>query len=253
MKKIILIIIATIISISFSYSKNKISNDEVKYLAENGNEIAQLLLGTNYFDGINGFPKDKKKGMYWIKKSAEKGSIEAEVVLCKIYFRNKESYKKLFKYCEKSANKGHKVTQYYLAILYGAGKNYEKATYWLKKSAEQGYSDAQYAIAFTYKNGAKGVLKSYKKAVYYFKESAKQGHPEAQYNLAAHYVAGYGVKSDLKLAYMWFNVASYNGNKESKKEIKKMEKMKFLSSSDIDEAQDMSSACISSNYKRCGY
>ena len=78
---------------------------------------------------------------------------------------------------------------------------------------------------------------------------AAQGNANAQYNLGVMYEYGIGVLQDYKNAYMWFNLARYNG-----KNIKVT--LDFITpkmtSKSISEAQSMSRVCLKSNYKNCG-
>ena len=63
------------------------------------------------------------------------------------------------------------------------------------------------------------------------------------------YARGSGVLTDSKRAYMWFNLGSYNGDEvagENKDIIAKQ-----MTPADISKAQDMSSACLESNYTNC--
>ena len=82
---------------------------------------------------------------------------------------NKSSdIEKRFKnYYEKAADKGNVNAQYYIGKLYykgkGIEKDYKKAFEYLKKAAEQGHVDAQYYLGKCYYDG-KGVEKDYEKA-----------------------------------------------------------------------------------------
>ena len=71
----------------------------------------------------------------------------------------------------------------------------------------------------------------------------------AQSNLGFMYSNGEGVLTDTKRAYMWYNLASYNGNKIAGKN--KSDIAKQMTPADISKAQDMSSRCLESNYTDC--
>ena len=119
---------------------------------------------------------------------------------------------------------------------------------WYTFAAEQGYADAQFNLALKYDNGD-GVLENDKTAVKWYTLAAEQGYADAQGNLGVMYAFGEGVFTDNRRAYMWFNLASYNGDEnggENKDEI-----AKDMTSAQIDEAQDMSSRCLVSNYTDC--
>ena len=80
-------------------------------------------------------------------------------------------------------------------------------------------------------------------------KAAEQGHAEAQGNLGVMYKYGEGVLTDIKRAYMWYNLASYNGNELASKNRDKT--AKDMTSAQIDKAQDMSSRCLNSGYTDC--
>ncbi|MDC1509706.1 SEL1-like repeat protein [Oceanospirillaceae bacterium] len=71
----------------------------------------------------------------------------------------------------------------------------------------------------------------------------------AQSNLGFMYSNGEGVLTDTKRAYMWYNLASYNGNEIAGKN--KDKRAKEMTPADISKAQDMSSRCLESNYTDC--
>ena len=63
------------------------------------------------------------------------------------------------------------------------------------------------------------------------------------------YEYGDGVLTDTKRAYMWYNLGSYNGRETARKNKDKI--AKDMTPADISKAQDMSSACLESNYTDC--
>ena len=99
-----------------------------------------------------------------------------------------------------------------------------------------------------YDNGY-GVPESHKTAVKWYTKAAEQGHAQGQQRLGNMYLKGTGVLIDNRRAYMWYNLGSYNGAEkagENKDIIAKQ-----MTPADISKAQDMSSACLESNYTDC--
>ena len=150
------------------------------------------------------------------------------------------------------AEKGNVEAQYSLGVMYATGegvpKNDKTAVKWFTKAAEQGEASAQINLGVMYSNG-EGVPENDKTAVKWYTLAAGQGNANAQSNLGFMYEYGEGVVTDTKRAYMWYNLGSYNGNKiagENKDEIAKR-----MTPADISKAQDMSSACLASNYTDC--
>lgn len=96
--------------------------------------------------------------------------------------------------------------------------DYKKAVYWYQKSAERGHDVAQFILAVSYFNG-KGIAKDYKQAFHWFKKSAEQGNADAQYNLAQMYKNGIGVSKNDKQAFFWFRKHAEQGNDGDKSKV----------------------------------
>jgi hypothetical protein len=89
----------------------------------------------------------------------------------------------------------------------------------------------------------------FKTALAEFTPLAEQGHAEAQHYLAIMYADGTGVFKDDVKAYMWNNIADYNGAEHGR--WLKTQLAKKITSTEIIEAQDMSSRCLESIYTDC--
>jgi len=119
--------------------------------------------------------------------------------------------------------------------------------------AEQGNAKAQDKLGIMYDKGL-GVLENDRTASSWYVKAAEQGDANAQYNLARMYHSGEytGVWSgltDYVRAYMWYNLASYNGSEqafENKKDISKQ-----LTSDQRVKAQGLSKLCLEMQYKKC--
>ncbi|WP_413700290.1 tetratricopeptide repeat protein [Psychromonas sp. KJ10-10] len=77
---------------------------------------------------------------------------------------------------------------------------------------------------------------------------AEQGDASAQFNLGTMYDNGHGVLQDYKQAYMWFNLARYNGY-DAEKSFNII--TPHMTTKDISHAQEMSKSCLESNYTKC--
>lgn len=97
--------------------------EELKPLADQGNAVAQSILGLMYANG-QGVPQDDKEAVAWYHKAAEQGEADAQTFLGAMY------------------SKGKEVPQ-----------NYEKAATWYRKAADQGYAPAQFNLGVMYANG----------------------------------------------------------------------------------------------------
>jgi TPR repeat protein len=121
---------------------------ELRVLAEDGNAIAQVVLGANYYEG-RGVTQDYKESAKWYRKSAEQGNAMAQFNLGWMY------------------EKGQGVVQ-----------DYKEAGKWYRKSAEQGYAMAQYNLGAMYANG-NGVIQDNVYAYMWFNIGASNGDKNA--------------------------------------------------------------------------
>ena len=75
--------------------------------------------------------------------------MEGDFTMALLCAKEKD-YEGAFKWYKVAAEKGHKIAQYNLAVMYykgeGTEKNCDEAIKWYKKSAEQGYENAQKAL-----------------------------------------------------------------------------------------------------------
>ena len=77
----------------------------------------------------------------------------------------------------------------------------------------------------------------------------EHGQAQSQNFLRTVYGDGGGVLENTRKGYMWFNLASYNGNERSSEAKKAIAKK--MTPADISKAQEMSSRCLESNYTDC--
>ena len=118
-------------------------------LAEQGNSIAQYVLGNLYYFGL-GVRKDEEQAVKWYRKASEAGIPEA---------------------------------QYNLGVTYrdglGVRKDEGEAVRWWRKAADQGNADAQWGLGVMYRDG-RGVLKSISAAVDWFYKAGMSYLKEGQ-------------------------------------------------------------------------
>lgn len=188
--------------------------------AENGYVPAECSLGCDYLHGFN-FRKDTAKGIDWLRKAGEHGSLEAQVELGIMYgddllYRTvvKQDYYEAAKWLEMAAKQGDASSQYYLGQQYFDGKgvrqDYVEAARLFRLAAEQHFMLAECALGACYYDGL-GVGRNYAEAVKWFTKAAEFGYPLAQYFLGLCYYSGEGVPRDYSEAVKWFTKAA-NGN-----------------------------------------
>jgi len=114
--------------------------------------------------------------------------------------------------------------------------------------AEKGNRVAQYNLGLMYDNG-QGVVQDYKEAVKWYRKSAEQGNASAQVKLGLKYGIGVGVIQDNVYAHMWGNIAASNGNADGG-ELRDLV-AKVMTHAQIAEAQKLARECIRKKYKGC--
>lgn len=161
---------------------DKLSFQQLKNLAQQGDPDAQCQLGVMYNTG-NGVKQDFKQAFKWLSKVADLNYAEA---------------------------------QYHLGLIFDNGYGVEqdtlKAVQWYTKAAEQGWANAQINLGFMYIKG-QGVKQDYTKALTYFTQAAEQNIAIAQYNLGTMYSNGHGVNKDFEKAIVWYVKAASQGHK----------------------------------------
>ena len=91
--------------------------EDIKQNAEQGNALGQAKLASLYLLGRNGVEIDNIQAVKWMKKAAEQGLVEAQVVVAAMYDRGmglKGDKKIATQWYEKAAKQGHGTS---LAIL----------------------------------------------------------------------------------------------------------------------------------------
>jgi len=125
--------------------------------------------------------------------------------------------------------------------------------------AEQGNAKAQCKLGYMHDNG-KGLLENHTVALEWVTKSAVQGNGWCQNYLGLMYEKGRAVRRDIIKAYMWFNLADYNGSihaDDNKIRLTKgdgfvgQKPFEALTISGISKAQLTSSICLESNYTDC--
>ena len=217
---LLLVIIVIIASWLFSLEQSKRS----AYL---GDAVSQYDLALNYFN-----ESDYPKAFKWAEKAAVKGSADAQIMLCALYYEGngvEQDYFKAFEWCEKSASQGHSNAQSTLGLMYyegkGVEKDYAEAFDLFKIGAYRGDNDSQLKLCTMYAEG-QGVRQDYSKAFEWCEKSANQGNIRASFNMALMYLRGYGVESDVDIATELFGKACDNRIQEGCDEYKRLNSLK---------------------------
>ena len=106
-------------------------------LAENGNQLAQGLIGTMYRSG-KGVPQNSTQAAKWFLKAAEQGMRREQGLLGWMYYKGEgvpQDYAKAIKWFRKAANQMDTTAQINLSMMYGNGhgvpRNHFLAYLWI--------------------------------------------------------------------------------------------------------------------------
>ena len=183
-----------------------------------GNDTqTQFLLGVYFEKGCRTFSKDNKRAVFWHKKAAEQGHMQAQYELGLLYMKGVgvgKNEKMACYWFEKAAEQGDIYAQYCLGFNYYSGKGVEKdenkCFYWINKAANKGNPSAQVKLGNYYEQGI-GVSKDLRKAAEYYMKAAKQGKVIGQCQLGFYFLNGTGVDKDVSQAAYWFKEAAKQG------------------------------------------
>ena len=160
---------------------------ELIKLADQGNAVAQLVLGMKYSEG-DGVRQDYAEAMKWFRKAADQGEVRS---------------------------------QFNLAIMYENGQsvpqNYVEAMKWYRKAADQGGASAQINLGVMYFNGH-GVPQDYAEAMKWYRKAADQGDTTAEFIVGLNYTRGKGIPRDYVQAYMWLQLVAIGASGDTQRE-----------------------------------
>lgn len=211
MKRFIFTLITIIITCCVATAVVK-DFDEIQRKAENGNAEAQFQLGRIYHNG-DGIEPNFNKAVYWYKKAAQQGYVDAQINLGSCYDEN-EDFDSAFYWNMEAAKQGSPIGQtnvgYYYRSGDGVAKDYAKAAYWFQKAADQGDAVGEQALGACYLKGD-GVLQDYAKGIEWTKKAAQQGDTVAAYNLGVYYYNGDEIPKDYSQAFHWLQLSAQHG------------------------------------------
>lgn len=212
--------------------------------AEGGHDWAQYYLacllaaGEGYVPDVQGpryqstelDPKNAAEALYWFKKAADQGHLDAQLNLGLI---TKDP-----NWLEQAAKRGHPLAQHQLALMLFE-QDRPSATHWFLQAAEQGNTESQHLLANLMADEANweqavrwfgqaaqadhlesqaqlGYILAQQgqdeQSAHWLQKAAQQGHPEACRNLAVLYATGRGLEQSPEAAARWYLVAAEKGH-----------------------------------------
>lgn len=140
-------------------------------LAANGSSSSQRFIGWMYFLG-EGVAKDKEKSLYWFKKAAAVGDLEAQFGLGRLYSSIGDNQSAIYWY-QKSSSEGFLPSTYHVAKMNLEGTidnaDKDKAMNLFGFAAKRGHIRSTKEYATLLINGNQGVLGKLKGAYVYIK------------------------------------------------------------------------------------
>lgn len=182
--------------------------------ARSGDPQAEVSLGVDYQQGIDGFPQDIREAILWYRKAAGAGNAWAMYDLGALYKFGvgvpKDPAQSLA-WDRKSADLGLAEAQVELGLRSqfgtgGAAQSYENAAYWYMKAAQQGNAWGEFDIGVCYAQGT-CERQNYRQEYLWTRKAADQNLPRAQCTMAGLYLYGWGVSADRQQAQSWFEKA----------------------------------------------
>ncbi|MDA9931088.1 sel1 repeat family protein [Alphaproteobacteria bacterium] len=148
----------------------------------------------------------------------------------------------------------------------GVSQDHKSAVEWFLIGHRMGNRESSYNLAIAYDQGMGGVEKNETTAFNFYHESAKKGFSDAQYNLGLRYARGVGVKPDLTLSYVWFEIVVNSDRFMRRGTIEKSKLTLFsnedalavmdliaknISPSDLILARRIARECVANDYINC--
>jgi uncharacterized protein len=128
-------------------------------LAQAGNALAQLRLGTLYYHG-HGVRESDAWALHWFQRAAGQGLAEAQYQLGNMHAyglapagEGEDPQRLAARWYFEAARQGHAPAQYSLGILFltgsGVVQSVAQARQWMERAAAQGHGDAKAYLAGT--------------------------------------------------------------------------------------------------------
>jgi TPR repeat protein len=171
--------------------------------AQKGHVQLQRILGLMYGLGA-GVDKDFRREYEWSLRAAEQGDAVATLAVALCHLNQAGGVRfdlvKARQTILQVAEKGVVEAQLVMAILLKRSKETEEAFSWLLKAAEQGRMSAQYMLSQWYAGKSPATTEDQAEAFKWSKRSADAGFLEALINIAGRYEAGEGIEKNRAVA-----------------------------------------------------
>ena len=207
-----------------------ISYKAIKYSAESGDVESQYKMGLIYFLGIGG-DGSFNQALFWFKKAADQGYVEAQFHCGYIAFIMKGliTRDEAKSYLLKAYEKGHKEAAYCIGLLYsdffglqdGLEIDIDKCIFWYKKAIERNVGIACWTLGdiYYFENESEP---NYSEAYKYYLKGAELGDKTSQFKLGRMIYEGLLADIDKGQAYKWIKAAVDGGEIRARYYLGKM-------------------------------
>jgi TPR repeat protein len=164
-----------------------------------------------------------------LKKAADKGNVEAQYELGRIYGNGDgvpQDHQAAIVWLEKAAEQNHAKAQESLGSLYANGvgvkQDFSTARSWYMKAARNGLGSAQYLMATMFRFGLFESEVDMDQAIDWYHKAAHQNVAAAQLALGKLAMRGKHVRQDDSSALQWLMLAHANGSKGAEAYIQQL-------------------------------
>jgi hypothetical protein len=172
---------------------------------------------------------DYAQAITWFRKAADQGDALAQRLIGYLYEEGghgvQQDYAQAMAWHRKAADQGDATSQNWLGLLYSNGQgtrqDYAQAMVWLRKAADQGDTLAQFNVGLLYQNGW-GVKQDYSQAMAWFRKAADGGSVDAENNIGVLYLNGRGVNKNIDQAKIWLQRAADHGSPEAEENLRNL-------------------------------
>ena len=206
-------------------------------------------------EGLNFYDKGNYADALQSWKAASKvGSREADFLLGFLYDGILQDDKEALFFFKKAALSGHIQAQINVGLKYERGEgtdiDKEKALYWYSQAALNQNDIAQFRLASLLQEDFSKLQESH----FWFSKSARLGNAEAHLALATNFILGRGVEKDLTLAHVSCNLATFFSRdiaSISRSIQLRTELEAKMTIEQIKRAEKISRKCIEKKFKEC--
>ncbi len=165
-------------------------------------------------------PEHANRELAWLKDSAERGVVGAQLRLGLAYLAGREGvardYGDAHFWLELAAAQRSAEALFQLGVMHekglGVAPSDEAAALWYEQATALDHPAALHNLAVMQAQG-RGVSQDYLVAAELFSRAAERNLAISQYNLGVLHETGRGVELDLLEAYRWYSLAAKQGNR----------------------------------------